>query len=633
MKKLITIVAMAIMMVLEVGMSRLNVSAAEVVATPVAVTDDINGDGEVNADDVEAIVKELVNNPNTPYCVADWVRVSKVVKEKIGPALCRYDFSKMKVSSQNNELIINMLVASKNLKVEMENGITFTRSEKNVTEVFHFDTYEANPSGDINHIAGFTAIDEKGDVEFFEVGSRNGHYVLSRGLSSPMACGRVAIGAEALNESLVGEEVHFIVRISGDFSYNGMSFNKDKPLEMVVKVIIGKDDWTLDDIKYCGEAPIYEITAYDIPEGMRFVGASSNRDEIVTDMYSITGKIGGEMTYCMFTFEAQYNFSELEVNSQNTEVLEKFIGSKELKVTSDNDGRIIFSNNEETFQFDSCEANPSGDIDHIASFSAVDEKGDVKFFEVGSRDGHYVLSRGLSAPLACGQLVIHSIGASNTLDGHWTEFKVTLTGDFTYEGVSYVKEHPLVVNVKNVIGGEDWISGDIKYCGEAPKYKIEVINIPYEMKIVGVYKNKEIVIDENAAIITGVIGDAVFCEFVFDSENNSSSIQASFDGFEVGKDVTVKLLIVGDFTFAGKAYSEEEPFENFTTYYIPLCGLDPSYIHWETFNISWEAGTSAPEYFIEVVDIDDTPVEGCVFKGTLAENDGTRVIISNTTNR
>ena len=124
MKKMLTTI-MSVVMMLMVADVRLTANAAEVAEITVeSVADDVNGDLEVNSKDVETIIDDLINNPNTQYCVADWVRVSKIVEEKIGPAICGYDISKMDVNPKNNEFILNELASASDLKVKMdENGV------------------------------------------------------------------------------------------------------------------------------------------------------------------------------------------------------------------------------------------------------------------------------------------------------------------------------------------------------------------------------------------------------------------------------------------------------------------------------------------------------------------------------
>ena len=90
MKKMFTII-MSVVMMLMVADVRLTANAAEVAASTVESVADVNGDGDVNTKDAEVIVDDIIHNPNTQYCVADWVRVSKIVEEKIGPAICGYD--------------------------------------------------------------------------------------------------------------------------------------------------------------------------------------------------------------------------------------------------------------------------------------------------------------------------------------------------------------------------------------------------------------------------------------------------------------------------------------------------------------------------------------------------------------
>lgn len=257
-------ITIAIMMVMGVGISRMNVYATELVATTVA--DDINSDGEVNEKDIEAIVMDLIYNPNTTYCVADWVRVYKIVESKLGPAICSYDMSRMDVNAQNAD-IVNKLIASENLKVEMKNdGIKFTRSEENATEFFKFDNCETNPSDDIYYIGSFTATSEIG-VQFFEVGIKERHYILLRGVSNPIEndpiesdttpnySTKIVIRANSSSEKLDMMEVHFKISIWGEFWYGGEKFDR---IEIPATVIVGEEDWISQEISF-NEAPFYII--------------------------------------------------------------------------------------------------------------------------------------------------------------------------------------------------------------------------------------------------------------------------------------------------------------------------------------------------------------------------------------
>lgn len=277
MKKMLTTI-MSVVMMLMVADVRLTANAAEVAEITVeSVADDVNGDLEVNSKDVETIIDDLINNPNTQYCVADWVRVSKIVEEKIGPAICGYDISKMDVNPKNNEFILNELASASDLKVKMdENGVTFTRSEENATEVFKFDNCETNPSSDINFFGRFTAVDSMGKTRFFELGSIDGHYVLSKGLSAPIkkdpiesdtvpSCStKIVIRTDSLSEELDGMLVEFKVSIWGEFWYGGKRFER---IEIPAKVVVGGEDWISQEITF-EEAPFYTIEEVTNEEDM-----------------------------------------------------------------------------------------------------------------------------------------------------------------------------------------------------------------------------------------------------------------------------------------------------------------------------------------------------------------------------
>ena len=298
MKNTIIMITIAIMTILGVEISRLDVSADELVATTVETVadNDINSDGEVNEKDVEAIVMDLIYNPNTTYCVADWVRVYKIVESKLGPAICSYDMSRMDVNAQNAD-IVNKLIASENLKVEMKNdGIKFTRSEEMLTEFFKFDNCETNPSDDIYYIGSFTATSEIGDVLVFEVGIKEKHYILLKGVSNPIEndpiesdttpkySTKIVIRANSSSEKLDMMEVQFKISIWGEFWYGGEKFDR---IEIPATVIVGEEDWISQEISF-NEAPLYiieEVTSEEDRYNSPMIGYNtrlhnSNEDQL-----------------------------------------------------------------------------------------------------------------------------------------------------------------------------------------------------------------------------------------------------------------------------------------------------------------------------------------------------------------
>ena len=293
MKKMFTII-MSVVMMLMVADVRLTANATEVAATTVETVADVNGDGDVNTKDAEVIVDDIIHNPNTQYCVADWVRVSKIVEEKIGPAICGYDISEMDVNPKNNEFVLNELASASDLKVELENGVTFTRSEENATEVFKFDNCETNPSSDINFFGRFTAVDSMGKTRFFELGSIDGHYVLSRGLSSPIKEDPIESDSTKKNISslqveLKGEpsksKVFFKVEIRGEFTLRGEKYGSGIFSQAYYNLGVG-ECLVIQDIEWYGdEAPVYNINVCNIPEDL----------DLETDS-NITGSLSTALT-------------------------------------------------------------------------------------------------------------------------------------------------------------------------------------------------------------------------------------------------------------------------------------------------------------------------------------------------
>ncbi len=365
--------------------------------------------------------------------------------------------------------------------------------------------------------------------------------------------GRIEINKQLINstEALESETFTFKILVWGTFKYGGsglQTYTADEPLE-ITGTITGAGTWESDLFEwYEKSSPKYKISEI-IPEGADYELVSSNNETGSLEVNDSTVP-DSEMVNTIVIFVNQPNtrWTEFEVNKKLISGLDPKPGevfTARVVITGD----FIYNGTTYTSGGEGCTIDitldqsnnwswKSGRIDWtttVAPKYTIEETSMPDNYEFSSITDQIksTSTNKLSSALQNGDMIVTiyndevephegtirviKLSETDDLDGKTFSFKITVTGNFTYNGTTYTTENPLVIeDTVNAVLSSDQatIENDtLKEYGifswaaneEAPTYTVEEINIPEDSAFVSISNNTKTV--TNTPSITDQLSD------------------------------------------------------------------------------------------------------------------------------
>ncbi len=431
--------------------------------------------------------------------------------------------------------------------------------------------------------------------------------------------GYLEINKELLDTALRHETFTFNINVKGNFEYNGKKYSANNPLDFNVTVNSATGwAWKSAEFIWFDAAPTYKIKEI-IPNNAdyRLVGKIINGDgkllageTIVAIAKNDSERDGGYLKIIKDGVDSGTFTFEVEISGKFQYGSEEINGTKRLVVSVNAGGSwkspyISWKNGNAPrytvkeinvpagYEFVSISNSSYTSTNQEAGISGYLKNGTVTITAINDEiDNKYGYLKVLKKSET-------STGNADNVTGKEFNFKVTLNGNFTYNGVQFYEGTPYEFMITVVADGNAWTSAKITWTGNAPSYTVEEIvtegtefvsisngqkTITEKPVISGSLQNRRSVIvtaiNRGDEILTG--GHLQIAKVVKNEEL-------------LGRNFEFEVKLKGTFNYGSEEVNGEKKF----TVSVEAGGED-----WVSPPITW-TGNVAPTYEIKEINIPD----------------------------
>ena len=441
--------------------------------------------------------------------------------------------------------------------------------------------------------------------------------------------GKLKINKELLDTALESETFTFDIKVEGNFEYAGTKYTSESgPLNFQVTVNSSTGwAWESDYLKWYDEAPRYKIEEI-IPEGAEYelVGKIINGNGELLEGETVTAiakndsvRDGGYLEVLkeienytgsddLFTFNVElignFKYGQEEVNG--TKTIEFSVKAGEIWKSE-----YISWKDGEAPKYKITEINIPTNYEFVSISNSTTTSTDLESGLAGNMESGNILLTAINDEIDENEAYIEIVKKSETsvdnastgednVTGKEFKFKVTIDGNFNYEGVGYFTEGtPYEFEVSVIADGDPWKSGKITWEGDnAPRYIVEEINIPDNVEFVSISNDEKTITDK-----VSISGNLVDNKTTVITAINRGDIILNGGHLQIAKVVNNDVLLGRIFEFEVKLEgtfkygSEEVDGEKIINVSIEAGGED-----WVSEPITW-TGNVAPKYTVKEINI------------------------------
>ena len=441
--------------------------------------------------------------------------------------------------------------------------------------------------------------------------------------------GQIEINKELLDTALESETFTFDITVTGNFKYNGKEYTTENPYTTQVTVNSSTNwSWKMGENEYFiwyDEAPKYKITEI-IPDNAEYelVGKivngngelldgevivaiatnDSNRDGGYLKVRKELQNQSGSSELFTFKIELTGNFKYDKDNINGTKTIEVSIKADE-EWTSE----YISWKNGEAPSYTVKEINLPEKFEFVSISNSSYTSTDLEKGIQGNMNGDVLITAindEVEEKEGCLQIIkksetsidSESTGEDNVTGKEFT-FKVTLEGNFKYQGNPFSEGNPYEFFVTVVADGDPWTSYPFSWTGDtAPKYTVEELSVE-NTEFVSISNGEKTITEK--PVISGELEED---KTVTITAINRGTVILNGGHLQIAKIVKseellgrvfeFEVILKGKFNYGTEEVNGEKKFN----VSVEAGGED-----WVSPPITWNQNETAPQYTIKEINI------------------------------